>query len=820
MNNEDFHLQMSDEDENFDLSVDDRVENFNLTPDENVESFGLSPNDEDEEFTVEFGEIINDGGTHDYNELDNKPQINGHTLEGDKTGDQLGLQDEINDLDTIRSGAAKGASAVQPHDLARVATTGSYNDLNNKPSIPTVNDGTLTIQRNGSTIASFTANSSINRTANISVPTATSQLTNDSGYTTNTGTITSVKMNGNTVATSGEANLGTVITDVSEKQNITDNALETNNKTVPGAINEVNSIAKGANQALSFSSYPYMINDFNVAPNDEYQIGQNVMIVTISVPDLWVSGIESTSVRYTYRGDSAFLSELSENGYVQVGYYKLSALETQKVDLTGYVKNTDYASSSNGGVIKISSDYATAVNNGVLYAQDKTYTDYANSAYNGMVIGKGTLENVITGKGLVSNTDYAGSTGGVFRTNANYGTNIDASGYLRGVAKSYSDYDSTHNLALICKSTLENVITGKRLTANKNYYGTCSTAASQAAKVVVCKGFVLETGAHISVEFVNSCNVSGTVTLNVNSTGAVDIANVGTEKNIQRIWQPGEIVDFVYDGTNYVIVKGGFATTVFYGLTKLSDSTSSTSTDLAATANSVKTAYDLANGKQDPLTAGTGINITNNVISATGGGGTGNNVFYGTCATGATTAAKVIVCEDFTASDLVAGTRLTVYFTNANTYNGQATLNVNGTGAKNLYYNGTTANARYMWVSGESVEFVYNGEQWATVNGGLASTTYYGVTKLLTSAASDSQSVALTPRSLYYLANYSIAPFYSTSSTYAVGDKVRYTYYLYECITAIETPEAWNAAHWQQIDTLQEQIDALEARIRALENSQ
>lgn len=102
MNNENFHLQIGDEDENFDLSVDDRVENFNLTPDENVESFGLSPNDEDEEFTVEFGEVINDGGTYDYNELDNKPQINGNTLEGDKTFEDLGAESLTNiDIENI-----------------------------------------------------------------------------------------------------------------------------------------------------------------------------------------------------------------------------------------------------------------------------------------------------------------------------------------------------------------------------------------------------------------------------------------------------------------------------------------------------------------------------------------------------------------------------------------------------------------------------------------------------------------------------------------------------------------------------------------------
>lgn len=48
-----------------------------------------------------------------------------------------GKQDAILDLEAIRSGASKGATAVQPSELARVATSGDYNDLNNKPAIPT-----------------------------------------------------------------------------------------------------------------------------------------------------------------------------------------------------------------------------------------------------------------------------------------------------------------------------------------------------------------------------------------------------------------------------------------------------------------------------------------------------------------------------------------------------------------------------------------------------------------------------------------------------------------------------------------------------------
>ena len=69
--------------------------------------------------------------------------------------------------------------------MATVATSGSYNDLTNKPTIPTVNNATLTIQQNGSNITTFTANSSTNTTANITVPTKLSDLTNDSGFVKN-----------------------------------------------------------------------------------------------------------------------------------------------------------------------------------------------------------------------------------------------------------------------------------------------------------------------------------------------------------------------------------------------------------------------------------------------------------------------------------------------------------------------------------------------------------------------------------------------------------------------------------------------------------
>ena len=64
-------------------------------------------------------------------------------------------------------------------DLAQVAVSGSYLDLSNKPAI---NNGQLTINRNGSTIGSFKANQSQDTTVNIRVPVYTNELINNSQF--------------------------------------------------------------------------------------------------------------------------------------------------------------------------------------------------------------------------------------------------------------------------------------------------------------------------------------------------------------------------------------------------------------------------------------------------------------------------------------------------------------------------------------------------------------------------------------------------------------------------------------------------------------
>lgn len=76
------------------------------------------------------------GGTSDYSDLSNKPKINNVELSGNKTTSDLGI--DIPDVsDFITKDVNNLTNYTKTSDLSTVATSGSYEDLSNKPTIPT-----------------------------------------------------------------------------------------------------------------------------------------------------------------------------------------------------------------------------------------------------------------------------------------------------------------------------------------------------------------------------------------------------------------------------------------------------------------------------------------------------------------------------------------------------------------------------------------------------------------------------------------------------------------------------------------------------------
>ena len=140
----------------------------------------------------------------------------------------------------------------------------------------------------------------------------------------------------------------------------------------------------GSSIELTMNSSTYVVT-LNLKNAD----GDTISTGSIDLP------IESVVVSGSYDNTTKKVILTLQNG---------STIEFSVADLVaGLVSTTDYASDSTGGVIKVGSDAGTYISSqsGKLFSEAKTYVQY-QSAGNAMFIGKGTLENVITGKELVS----------------------------------------------------------------------------------------------------------------------------------------------------------------------------------------------------------------------------------------------------------------------------------------------------------------------------------------------------------------------------------------------------------------------------------
>lgn len=94
------------------------------------------------------------------------------------------------------------------------------------------------------------------------------------------------------------------------------------------------------------------------------------------------------------------------------------------------------------------------------------------------------------------------------------------------------------------------------------HYGTCSTAAATAVKVVQCDGFKLAIGARIAVKFTyKNTYAASPVQLNVNGTGA-KYARMYDDQHSVIMWEAGAIVEFIYDGSQYLMKSASTAVTL------------------------------------------------------------------------------------------------------------------------------------------------------------------------------------------------------------------------------------------------------------------
>jgi len=146
--------------------------------------------------------------------------------------------------------------------------------------------------------------------------------------------------------------------------------------------------------------------------------------------------------------------------------------------------------------------------------------------------------------------------------------------------------DSANISASVSGSTLTLSLFGTSTTFSNNrraYYGTCSTAAATAAKVVTLSntaGWELVAGTIVGIKFTNS-NTATSVTLNVNSTGAKSIQYNGstyTSSSADVCGTASRVTYYMYDGTYWAWLGSGYIINSTYSAISLDEITTGTAT--------------------------------------------------------------------------------------------------------------------------------------------------------------------------------------------------------------------------------------------------
>ncbi len=142
--------------------------------------------------------------------------------------------------------------------------------------------------------------------------------------------------------------------------------IETNKNAVATAQSRADSayvLAQGRSRGVSFETVEAMKTALKAASATEYKVGDQLFIKATNVPDYWVSEVLSTNTGET-------------------GYYGISIMETQKVDLSGY------ATTSSLNSVKSTAESALSTANSANTKANTNATDISNIKSGTTAVGK------------------------------------------------------------------------------------------------------------------------------------------------------------------------------------------------------------------------------------------------------------------------------------------------------------------------------------------------------------------------------------------------------------------------------------------------
>lgn len=157
-------------------------------------------------------------------------------------------------------------------------------------------------------------------------------------------------------------------------------------------------------------------------------------------------------------------------------------LGTTAVDLSDYVKKTDYATKDTYGLVKVSGMYGIGMNDTAgLYVSSASEGQITAKVNSNVPITPRVLDHAVktsvttntieltdeektsarTWLGAVGNEDYATTDkAGVIKTTPSYGLAVSSTtGILYGTTKTLALYNTANEVCIVCKGTLDNVLT-------------------------------------------------------------------------------------------------------------------------------------------------------------------------------------------------------------------------------------------------------------------------------------------------------------------------------------------------------------------------
>jgi hypothetical protein len=213
---------------------------------------------------------------------------------------------------------------------------------------------------------------------------------------------------------------------------------------------------------------------------------------------------------------------------------------------------------------------ATTSANGLMSATDKTKLNYTNIAYGTCTTAAATAAKEVTISGNTNWTLQVGSivcakftytntasspTINVNSTGAKsiwYDSAVYTSKYsIGGCANRYTMfmYDGTYWVWMGWSADFNNTYTPATLGQG---YGTCSTAATETAKVVALTSYGLVVGGIVSVKFTYA--VPANATMSINSRDAKAIYYRGAAI-VAGVINAGDIATFIYNGSQYILLS-------------------------------------------------------------------------------------------------------------------------------------------------------------------------------------------------------------------------------------------------------------------------